>query len=103
VLGTQNFQLKNFAGQCSGIIHSGHAMDISAFYILQISLYINYKHSEMLPKSRAHLLYFWDYGSADLPFPKSRKNVFPTFNPEALFFFAPTINFHVAVFFPLSV
>jgi hypothetical protein len=37
---------------------------------------------------RPHLLYFWDYGSADLPFPKSRnkkKNV-PTFNSEAVFF-----------------
>jgi hypothetical protein len=39
---------------------------------------------------RPHLLYFLDYGSADLPL--------PTFNSEELFFFAPTINFHVAVF-----
>jgi hypothetical protein len=47
---------------------------------------------------RPHLLYFMDYGSADLPFLKSRKKIFfPTFNSEAMFFFAPTINFHVAV------
>jgi hypothetical protein len=34
---------------------------------------------------------------------QERKIFFPTFNSEALFFFTPTINFHVAVLFPLAV
>jgi hypothetical protein len=63
--------------------HHCTAPDMHPTAPVLVGCYISCSRSKNL---RPDLLYFRDYGSADLPFLKSRKKNFPTFNSEAVFF-----------------